>query len=444
MLEELKKAVDRFSRIDGAVRIVTHYDTDGITAGSILALALKRADRQFRISAISQLDKKNIEILKAEENKILFLLDIGSAHLEELSKFEGDIFILDHHEIKNLILEKNISFINPHLAEEDDSSASALAYLFVKELDSRNTDLASLAVLGLVGDFADQNLGKIGNMLIQDAKEMIIKKNLLLFPSTRPLNKALEFSNIYIPGVTGSSIGASNLIREAGIKIREEGKIKTLLDLNEEELSNLITLITLKKADAQQNIIGKIYLIKFFSQLEDARELSSLINACGKLGYSDTAIAFCMGSKKSKSNAESIYSKYKHELISGLNWISLHDKIEGEGYIIINAGSDIKESVIGTLMSILASSFIYPENTILIGMANTADGRIKVSARTVGHNECSNLKKIIEKPAELAGGESGGHKKAAGCFIPIDKEQTFIELLQKELNVMHLQIKVSG
>jgi len=441
MLEELKKAVDRFSRIDGTVRIVTHYDTDGITAGSILALALKRADKQFRISAISQLDKKNIEVLKAEENKTLFLLDLGSAHLEELSKFEGDIFILDHHETKNLILEKNISFINPHLAEQDDSSASALAYLFAKELDSRNTDLASLAVLGLVGDFADQNLGKTGNMIIQDAKELVIKKNLLLFPSTRPLNKALEFSNIYIPGVTGSSIGALNLIREAGIKIREEGRLKTLLDLNEDELSKLITLITLKKADTH-NIIGKIYLIKFFNQLEDARELSSLINACGRLGYSDTAIAFCMGSKKSKSLAESIYSKYKHELISGLNWISMHDKIEGDGYVIINAGPDIKESVIGTLMSILASSFIYPENTILIGMADTADKRIKVSARIVGHTDCSNLKKIIEKPAELAGGESGGHKKAAGCFIPIDKEQTFIELLQKELNVMHLQIKV--
>jgi len=441
MLDKIKKAVDRFSRLEGVVRIVTHYDSDGISAGAILALALKRLDRQFKISVISQLDKKNFENIKAEENKILFLLDMGSAHLEEISGLEGDIFILDHHEIKNLVLGKNISFINPHLTEEDESSTSALAYLFAKELDSKNTDLASLAILGLVGDFADQNLGKIGNTIVQDAKELVIKKNLLLFPSTRPLNKALEFSNIYIPGVTGSSVGALNLIREAGIKIREEGRFKTLLDLNEEELSKLITLITLKRADTQ-NIIGKIYLIKFFNQLEDARELSSLINACGRLGSADTALAFCMGSKKAKSNAESIYSKYKHKLIYGLNWISMHDKIEGDSYIIINAGSEIKDSVIGTLMSILASSFIYPENMILVGMAQTNDKRIKVSMRIVGHSDCSNLRRIIEKPAELVGGESGGHKRAAGCFIPADKEKTFIELLQKELNVMHLQVKV--
>jgi RecJ-like exonuclease len=441
MDDEIKKAVDRFRKIDGLVRIVTHYDTDGITAGAILATALKRMDKPFKISVINQLSKKVIEDLRDESNKILVLLDMGSAHLEELNKVEGEIFILDHHEFpSDLPLSKNICFLNPHLNGEE-APASAISYLFAKELDSTNSDLAHLAILGLIGDFADQDLGKIGSTIIHDAKEVQIKNGLLLFPSTRPLNKALEFASIYIPGVTGSSVGALNLIREAGIKLRDENKFKTLLDLTEEEISRLLTLITLKKADIH-SIIGKIYLIKFFNHLEDARELSSLINACGRLGYADTALAFCMGNKKAKANAESIYLTYKHELISGLNWISLNDKIEGEGYFIINAGTQIKDSIIGTLISILASSFVYPENTILIGLAKTDDKRIKVSARVVGHGKCIDLKKILEKPAEIVGGESGGHKGAAGCFIPADKETPFIELLQKELNMIQLEIKV--
>ena len=214
------------------------------------------------------------------------------------------------------------------------------------------------------------------------------------------------------------------------------------MDLTKEELSRLLTLITLKRTDAE-SLIGKIYLIKFFNQLEDARELSSLINSCGRLGYADVGLAFCMGSKKAKSNAETIYSTYKHQLIAGLNWISMNQKIEGEGYAIINAGSAIKDNIIGTLISILASSFIYPENNILVGMARTDDKRIKVSARIVGHKEGDiNLKKLLAVPTALVDGESGGHSKAAGCFIHLSKEKTFIELLQKELRVNQLQIKI--
>ena len=346
MLEAIKKAVDRFSQIEGFVRIVTHFDADGISSGAILCNALKRMDKSFRITAISQLDKRYIEKLKEEDNEILFLVDMGSSHLNELNSLKGSVFILDHHEIVESEINSNIIFINQHVYKEENLSASAITYLFAKELDGRNSDLASLAILGMIGDFADQDLGKIANSILQDAKDITIKKNILLFPSTRPLNKALEFSNIYIPGVTGSSIGALNLIREAGIKIKEENHYKTLLDLTEEETSRLLTLITLKGSD--KNLIGKIYLIKFFNQLEDAREITSLINACGRLGHADTALAFCMGSKKSKSDAESIYSQYKHQLISGLNWISIHDKIEGEGYVIINAGEDIKAGIIGT------------------------------------------------------------------------------------------------
>jgi len=168
-----------------------------------------------------------------------------------------------------------------------------------------------------------------------------------------------------------------------------------------------------------------------------------LINSCGRMGHSDVALAFCMGSKKAKAQADSIYSEYKHQLIAGLNWISINPKIEGEGYVIINAGTSIKDSLIGTLTTILSSSFIYPENTIIVGMARTDDKKIKVSARIVGNSGERNLKKIIESAAHAVGGEFGGHKKAAGCFLPIEQESNFIEILKKELRVNQIQVKVN-
>lgn len=440
LLETIKRAARRFDSAEGKIKIFSHYDTDGITSAAILCKTLQRKDKNFSIEIVKQTNRKMISELSSISAEIIFFLDL-SIDFEELKRLNKEIFILDHHEviIKGEIPE-NISFMNPLIDEEEKLSASCITYLFSKEVDEQNKDLANLAVLGLVGDIMDRNIGRIGNMIIKDA-DITVKKSLLLFPSTRPLNKALEFSSIYIPGVTGSSIGALNLLREAGIKLKEGEKFKTVLDLNNEELQKLVTLITLRKADLSR-IIGNIFLIKFFNKLEDARELSAVVNACGRLGYGDVALAFCMENKKVLSNVNSIYSRYKHDLINGLNWISLNEKIEGDNYIIINGKNFIKDSLIGTLMSILALSFVYPTGTVIIGMAYSEGGKIKVSARAVGDNSEINLRKALESVVNITDGECGGHNNAAGCFIPLSQEANFINLLQKELSMQGLKIKI--
>jgi len=441
LLDSIKKTVKKFDSLNGKIKIFSHYDTDGISSAAIMCRALQRKDKLFSVQIVKQVNKKLLKEISEIPQEIIFFLDL-SVDLEEAEKINKEIFILDHHEtiIKEKIPE-NINLVNPIIEEGEKLSGSCITYLFAKELDEKNKNLAKLAVLGLVGDSLDKNLGRLGNGIIKDS-EIITKKSLLLFPSTRPLNKALEFSSIYIPGVTGSSIGALNLIREAGIKIKENEKFKTILDLNEDELERIITLITLKHVDSSK-IIGTIYLLKFFNKLEDARELSAIINACGRTGHSDIALAFCLEDKRTQSSITTIYNTYKHSLINGLNWISLNEKISGEGYVIINGKSMIQDSLIGTLMSILASSFIYPEGTIIVGMSYSEDNNIKVSMRMVGDDPSINLKRILESVVNsIDGGEIGGHQKAAGCTLPISQENNFINLIRRELSMQGLKIKI--
>jgi RecJ-like exonuclease len=438
--ENIKKAIKKFNSIEGKIKVFSHYDTDGITSAAIMCKTLQRQDKSFSIEIVKQANKKLINSLSETSADIIFFLDL-SADLEELKKTDKEIFILDHHEvvIKGEIPE-NITLINPIIDEEEKLSASCITYLFSRELDEKNKDLANLAILGMVGDIMDRSIGKIGNSILKEA-DIIIKKSLLLFPSTRPLNKALEFSSIYIPGVTGSSIGALNLLREAEIKLKDGDKFKTVLDLNNEELQRLVTLITLRKADLSR-IIGNIFLIKFYNKLEDARELSAIINACGRLDQGDTALAFCLENKNVLSNVNTIYSKYKHELINGLNWISLNEKIEGDNYVIINGKNFIKDSLIGTLMSILALSFVYPIGTVIVGLAYSDEGKIKVSSRIVGENNSINLRKILDSVVSVTDGESGGHSNAAGCVIPFSQEANFINSIQKELSMQNIKIRI--
>ena len=440
LLETIKKAIGTFDSLAGNIKIYSHYDTDGITSAAIMCKALRKKDRIFSIEIVKQVNRSLIEKISEDTAEIIFFLDL-SVNLDDASRLAKEIFILDHHEviIKGEIPE-NISLINPIIDGEEKLSASCVTYLFAKQIDEKNTDCAPLAILGMVGDIMDRNIGFIGNSILKDAN-IVTKRSLLLFPSTRPLNKALEFSSIYIPGVTGSSIGALNLLREAGINLKDGEKFKTVLDLNNEELEKLVTLITLRKTDLSR-IVGNIYLIKFFSKLEDARELSAIVNACGRLGYGDTALAFCLENKKVLANVNSIYSKYKHDLINGLNWISLNEKIECDNYIIINGKNFIRDSLIGTLTSILALSFVYPSGTIIVGMAYSEEGKIKVSARAVGDNSSVNLRKILDSIVSMTEGECGGHQNAAGCVIPLSQESNFINMLQKELGMQSLKIRI--
>lgn len=434
MQQKIKAAVSKFLDIikDKSISVISHYDTDGITSAAIMSKCLRRLKKRFSVKIVKNLENSVLEEMK---NEVIIVLDLGSTFLERLSKLGKEIFVIDHHEVTSEVPD-NITVINPRLKDGDEISAAGLTYLFCKEIDAHNRDLANLAVIGMVGDMLDKEVGKLNNKILEDA-EVTIKKGLLLYPATRPLHKALEFSSgLYIPGVTGNAKAVFELLMEAGIK-KENGVFKSLIELTDDEMSRLVTAILLRKDDGQ-NIIGNIYLVKFFNRLEDTRELSAMINACSRLGYSDTALAFCLNNSNSKKEAEGIYAKYKQHLVQALSYAE-NNKIEGKGYIIINAKNVIKDTIIGTVTSIISSSKVYPGGTIVIGLAYDKD-RIKVSARVSGR-EGRNVREVLESVTrELSETECGGHPLAAGCLIKKSEEKDFINKLVKTLDLEIVKI----
>jgi single-stranded DNA-specific DHH superfamily exonuclease len=144
----------------------------------------------------------------------------------------------------------------------------------------------------------------------------------------------------------------------------------------------------------------------------------------------------------SRKKAEAIHVKYKQHIISGLDFVQRtvnhSDKISGKGFLIINARDSIKDTVIGTIASILSNSSIYEEGTIITTMAYYED-KIKVSARNVGRKG-RNVREVLNTIVQEIGGEVGGHEFAAGCMINQDKENDFIEALKKSCEIELVKI----
>lgn len=444
MLKEVERVAREFLEAtkEKPIRIISHFDTDGITSAAILAKTFQRLDKKFTIKIVKGLEE---EIIKKELNRqpkeVLIFSDLASGSLEYFQNLAQPIFILDHHEIHKEQLNPNIKIINHHLTNDPEGNTctgAGITYLFAKTISEENKDLSSLAIIGLIGDRHERNLSKINQQIIKDTNDLTIKQGLTLYPATRPLKRTLEYSTSpYIPGVTGNGEGAIELLRETGISFD-----KNLLDLTENEMSKLLTAIMVRKAqnNKEEEIIGNLYILKFFNTKEDVREISTLINACSRLGHHDIALSYCLENKKAKAKALDIYTKYKQELVSGLKVAEKMNKIEGSNFVILNAKDQIKDAIIGTICSMLSSSATYKEGTVLIGMAYN-ENKIKVSARIVGHNG-RNLKELMEQtviefksdnPQSIA--EVGGHHYAAGCLVEKEKEDSFLNTLKKNLEI---------
>lgn len=413
------------------IKVISHYDTDGITSAAIMSRCLFRWKKEFSIEIVKGLDEEFIK--KLPENEVLLFLDLASNSFSYLANKKTEIFILDHHEITQNI-PNNVKIINPLMFKHDPISGAGICYLFAKEVLKENRDLANLAVIGMVGDMLEKDISKTYDEILQDS-DCEVRQGLLLYPSTRPLDRALEYSSsMYIPGVTGNYKGVLELLKDSNIQ-RNNGQFKPLYELTQEEMSALTTAIMLRVKDesSMQKMIGNLYLVKFLSKKEDAREISALINACSRMDKPYVALGFCLGNRQFKEQAEKIYIEYKQHLVAALRHVEEMNKISGKNYTIINAKNNIKDTIIGTVASIISHSPAYPEGTMIIALAYNED-KIKVSARLSGR-EGRNVREVLAQVMTTLGGEVGGHPKAAGCLISKENEDKFISELQKVLDI---------
>jgi RecJ-like exonuclease len=440
MIEYIKEfSKELLQRIgEEKIHVVSHFDTDGITSAAIFSKTLERLGKQFSMKILKQLNEEEIKLFP--KDKLIIILDLGSGSLDELSKLPNEIFIIDHHEIKKENMPPNLTIFNPHLRDLENFCSAELTYLVSREISEENKNLAHLSILGMIGDVMEKDINKIRDQIIKESS-VNIKKGLLIYPSTRPLDRTLEYSSRpFIPGVTGNSEGAYNLLLEAGIG-RQGKKFKSLIDLNEREMKDLTTGVMLRMSSKEvHEHVGNLYLIKLFNKIEDAREISAMINACSRMGEPQIALLFCLGNSIARKKAERVHIKYRQQIISGLKFVENTDKIEGREFILINAQDNIKDTIIGTIASIISFSSTYPKGTIIIGMANNGN-YIKISSRVVGRKSDRNLKKLLESIVQTLGrGDYGGHKNAAGCTIHKEDEKKFIELIKKQLEFEMIKV----
>ena len=434
------------------IRLVSHLDADGICAAAIMIKALNTDNRKYSLSIVQQLTDEVMDGLSKEPYNYFVFTDLGSGQLASIKKkFVGkQILILDHHQPEKVRLTSNIVQVNPHLFGIDggkEISGCGVVYLFARSLNKKIDNLAHIAVIGAIGDIQEDGKGflklnkEILDIAVKKKKIKVIKGLRIFGAQTRPLHKVLEYcTDPYIPGVSGSESGVIQFLQQIGIQAKNGKEWRKIVHLDDEEIKKLVSGIIMRRLgeDSPEDVLGNVYILndeKKESPFRDAKEFSTLLNACGRLDKASLGIGACLGDKKTKERAMKNLRGYKREIINAINWYrddnGEKDIVKGNGYIIVNAGSDIRASIIGTLASIMSKSNGLKDGTFFMSMADMMNGYFKISLRISGRKNDIDLREIVKKVTDKVGGEAGGHAFAAGAMIKEEKVEEFVKIAKQ-------------
>jgi len=449
------------------VLIVSHLDADGLSAGSIMLQALLRSGASPQLRIVKQLDEEVIKEVSQFKSRFVIFTDMGSGQKSLLKKIEGrTLVVVDHHQPEQVEME--LQELNPHLFGFDgstDLSAAGTAYLLAVKMDKANRFLAPLAIVGALGDIQDKGdrstLVGINAKIVEDAEKdgaLTVKKGLKLYGfESRPLAQCLAYTmEPYLPGLSGDEGACYKFIKDLGIDPRKpDGSWRSQADLSKEELRAVINgvikyLISqgLSSRDAE-SVVGAIYVFTkeaADSPLRDAREFSSSINACGRLGRYGLGVAICLGDRnEALTEFKEVLQEYRRTISEYLGWLNNNkEAIKILPHVqAIYGGMQVDEKMIGTLVSIAFSSKPFTMDRPIVGFA-ISSGVMKVSARGTTDlvRRGLNLGRVMKEAAEKLGGTGGGHNIAAGAQIPLGKEDEFLSLADSLISKTVVGVKL--
>lgn len=443
------------------ILLVTHFDADGLSAGSIMLGAVRRLGAPAHQRVVESLSVSAVEDLDGIESELVILTDMGSGQLDLLGRGLRDkqVVVADHHQTLGEPAE-NTHQLNPHTVGYDGSTAisgAGTAYLLAKALDERNKDLSPIAVVGCLGDQQDKGpqrrLTGLNAEILKDAVELNLleeTQDLIFFGrQTRPVHKAIaSTTSPFLPGLSGEEDKCLALLDLARIPTKLEEKWRTISDLSLEEKRRLVDRIIQHmmamglNGEKALELIGSVYtLVKEdpWTSLRDGREFATLLNSCGRTGRASLGIALGLGDRGvAFKEAEMVYSEYKKWLATYMNWLATRPDAlnRRKNTVIIRGEGVIDENMAGAVSSLVSSSNFFGSDMVTLVITTRKDGAIKVSARASDRlvSKGVNLGKILQTLTQNYEGSGGGHAIAAGATVVRDKLDDFLAMFEKTID----------
>lgn len=434
-IKYLKEVADEIKRniINGTpITIVGDYDVDGITASSIMLMALQslganvKVRLPYRISEGFGLSEK---IVNEIDEGLIITVDNGIAAIDAVKKAKEkglEVIVTDHH-LPNAdgILPDADYLIDAHLpntADYADYCGAGIAYKLAEQLiDDKNllNKLSCFAALGTVSDV----------MPLNEDNRNIVKLGLenMVTPSNRTLGLELMLARNYCDEfMTTVDIGfkMGPLINAAG-RLLDTGAIKPLQvltqDLTNEEKNTLKDIE--KKIDYKSP-----YNISFMNNIINLRKKYDLTRIRSFSGFKSLSEEDWKAFKRIAKRIYSIQDQVEElielnnkrkqlvdECIARFEKQIAENEMQNDFPLVLYEPNFLTgEETIEGIMGIIAGKLAEKYNTPCFAFTDAEEpGILKGSARTA---RMVHLKELLDKtPDEFY--KYGGHAEAAGISV---------------------------
>jgi RecJ-like exonuclease len=450
LLERVAAAAARVRRAR-EVQVVAHIDADGLTAGSIADLALERAGVEHEVRFVKSLTPEELAWVRDRNAELTLFVDLGSGAADQLRDLE--VVICDHHH-HGADLPYHL---NPRLFGLDGGTAASgagMSYLLARALDGGNKDLASLAVVGALGDLQDLEARRLTGLnrdiVLPDGRAAgVLDAHLdtrLWGRETRPLPKLLQYSDDpHLPGLSGREDACARFLEQLGIPPWDGELPRRWIDLTREEQRKLLSALAShllrygRGSGAVRRLVGEVYTLPREppgTPVHDAKEFATLLNSTARYGRADVGLAICRGERGPVyREALGLLRDHRHNLVNGLQLVRERGLVATGSLQYFDAGDQIRDTIVGIVAGMLYGLDGVRRDLPIVGFARTEDGRTKVSARANRDlvKRGVNLSRALGAAAQSVEGIGGGHDVAAGATIPTGREPEFLAHLERQL-----------
>jgi RecJ-like exonuclease len=450
--DDVKAAAEQIAAAP-EITIISHIDADGIACEAILSQAISRQGIRVRSVFVRQLEPLTMPQVPSDASLKVFT-DLGAGQqnlLFERGLREKEVVIIDHHVSQPC--EQRYTQVNCLPYGHTRMSAAGVSYFVAKQLDTINIDLAKLAVIGNVGDMmAREKCGLVGparDVIVEDGirhqSVEVRKKDLNCYgTATRPLHLSLAYNDDpFIKGISNNPEGARQFLKRLGIRQQHEsGRWFVWEEIPVEDKRTIISALAeqlIANGEPVDRLLAETYGFPDEiprTPLRNAQEYATMLNACGRWSKPHVGGAILRGDRGvAYRDAEHMLNNHRAIIRNLLQYIIDTGVKELENLQWIHVGGRYPDTIVG-IGAGMALSKLNSTKPILVMCEVPEDTNLtKVSMRT---NE-----RVIEKGVDLQqalsdasaeyGGGGGGHKIAAGAYIPKTAEKEFVNRVNRIL-----------
>ncbi len=458
------------------VLLASHIDADGLTSAAIAAQALERAEIPFETVFEKQLDDEAIEAIAATEYDTVLFTDFGSGQLDSIGEHEDagafTPVIADHHQPAD---RETTFHLNPLLFGingASELSGAGASYVLARALAAvsetttggsetatdggattarstaraDNRDLAALAVVGAVGDMqaSGGELHGANQRIVEegvDAGVLETGKDLALYgKQTRPLPKLLEYAtDVHIPGISNDQQGALAFLDDLDLDLKRDGEWRRWAELTSDE-KQIVASALVKRAVSRgvpaskiDGLVGTAYVLAaepVGTELRDASEFSTLLNATARYERADVGLGVCLGDRDDAlDRARKLLRTHRRNLSEGIDLVTREGVTHEEHLQWFHAGDQIRETIVGIVAGMAMGNGGISRSKPIIAVAEKNDEEMKISARGTHSlvRQGLDLSVVVGGAARAVDGDGGGHDVAAGATVPNGREAEFIQ-----------------